>query len=257
MNGRKFTLMELLACHGKAQRAKRSVKFTLIELLVVIAIIAILAAMLLPVLSKSRAKARRIVCLNNQKQIGIAATSFSTVNEGLFPYHAPNNFGSSGFGFNVIGVEALRTNVYGWTGLGLLYREKEIEEGRTFYCPDAKTFTYAGDGLKPGHGWDSGTTWDSTSYVWQGNAGHQPFIKWGHAYSTKIDDPGDAVCADQFVGHSVSLSSPDHRGGYNVLYGDGSAKWVHDRGNSLMLKVSNEFDWNEMWDHGWNKLFVE
>jgi prepilin-type N-terminal cleavage/methylation domain-containing protein len=46
--------------------------FTVVELLVTIAIIGILAAMLLPALAKSKEKARRAACMNNQKQLDLA-----------------------------------------------------------------------------------------------------------------------------------------------------------------------------------------
>ena len=60
-------------------------KFTLIEVLVVVAIIGILASLLLPSLSKARAKARLAVCTNQEKQIGYAFALYQDDNEGYYP----------------------------------------------------------------------------------------------------------------------------------------------------------------------------
>jgi prepilin-type N-terminal cleavage/methylation domain-containing protein/prepilin-type processing-associated H-X9-DG protein len=63
----------------------RRFAFTLVELLVVIAVIAILAAMLLPALSRAKASALVVACMNNERQMGIALNMYVSDNH-AYPY---------------------------------------------------------------------------------------------------------------------------------------------------------------------------
>lgn len=71
--------------HGKRQKPQAGAAFTLIELLVVIAIIAILAAILFPVFSRARDKARQASCQSNMKEIGIALILYGDDSEESIP----------------------------------------------------------------------------------------------------------------------------------------------------------------------------
>jgi prepilin-type N-terminal cleavage/methylation domain-containing protein len=69
--------------------------FTLIELLCVMALIGILASLLLPVINQARARAKRIACLNNLREVGLAFQGFAHDHNGQFPMSVPAIAGGS------------------------------------------------------------------------------------------------------------------------------------------------------------------
>lgn len=84
----------MLKYNALKQRKKRffsrTKKFTLIELLVVIAIIAVLAAILMPALSAARERGMAVSCMNNLKQISLAARNYSSDNRETLSYYDGN-----------------------------------------------------------------------------------------------------------------------------------------------------------------------
>ena len=90
--------------------------FTLIELLVVIAIIAILAAILFPAFARARENARKISCLSNMKQIGLAVLQYAQDYDEQYPSGTTTTGGRRG---------------RGWGGQCLTY----IKSSQAFTCP--------------------------------------------------------------------------------------------------------------------------
>lgn len=127
---------------GRACSLHSKPAFTLIELLVVTTIIAIIASMLLPALSRAKARARATACLNNVKQLQLCWQMYIDDHDGRVPSNNANfenriwrnatntwiGHNSAPYDLNDIGIRQ-----------GLFYRLNYNRQMRLYRCPDDKS----------------------------------------------------------------------------------------------------------------------
>ncbi len=171
--------------------------FTLIEILVVISIIAILAALLLPTLSRAREQARRTVCINNIKQIGLSAYMFA------------QNRGGSSFYEDETTNDIWRLNSK--VSLGILIPDF-VTNTRILYCPSQKYYRMDNPDFGIQNFGKDGLTSRSSYYVRGSREVNDTAGK--KALVSDVEFPEDGKTS--------------HKNGVVAGYSDGSVRWVNN-----------------------------
>ncbi len=222
--------------------AQSSSAFTLVELLVVIAMITILAAMLLPALASGKQRAKRIQCLNNQRQMAMTWVLYAGDNNDWLASNGQCNPESTANKLWVQGAfvhTGANTNVDFMLNPQYALFANYIKSGATYLCPTdrdtvkvnnityPKLRSYA---LNAYMGWTG--TWDSRmspSYaVFQRY--NRISAKMPQGIFLFMDVQPDSICWPYFgveMQTDVFFNFPgaSHSRGTIISYSDGHVDW--------------------------------
>lgn len=217
--------------------------FTLVELLVVVAIISVLAAFLMPALTQAIEQARRTECMNQLKQVGMAANLYADAYMQWLP-----NWQGDGTNSHLITVTADATGTIPpikqhreW----LLVRYGYLEEIDLFYCPTAAS-VYGGSYersrypsadliLHGGHGKGSSYhIWGGYSFAVENFRTRNSPVPNDNEFRLTRDGDADMPFA---IDHA-DYNRQAHGNGWNALRVDGRVEWWSDPGGLLAATCS-------------------
>jgi prepilin-type N-terminal cleavage/methylation domain-containing protein len=214
--------------------------FTLVELLVVIGIIALLISILLPALGKSRESAHRVACLSNLRQVHAAFNLYAMANHDQVPI----GYRTASKQFNSMVFSTTGGNR--WVLFGLLNTAKLIDNPNVFFCPSESNPKFM---------------YNTSANPWP-DPGGMPTANIQAGYSARPDHeipdtltnpPGsstpftmprmsgfkdEAIFADLTAART--RIDTRHADGINVLYANGSARYVR-----LSAFVQPDAQWPE------------
>jgi prepilin-type N-terminal cleavage/methylation domain-containing protein len=215
---------------GTARNQRRGA-FTLLELLVSIAVIAILAALLINVFSSGGETAHRAACVSNLRAIHTALDRYAADNNGAVP-----------IGYRLDKMQ-FNTTLYSgtsnkWVLLGLLLDAHYIDDARILFCPSERDPTQAYNTAENPYPTQRGKNL-------QGGYACNPVVNWGTAGAPpewpRLQSLGRTPLLADGAGTPDRVDSR-HRDGINVIYTDGSARWVPRKDFDAELKQCTELN---------------